>query len=193
MQKTRSWIGNSAWSHCLLQRELHAQCRKPVHLFSTTEFPQTSSGLPETPAIFYLPHLLHNVVFASRVWGSVAEKSSGAQRLMGMATFLFNIWVNSDSTYYFFFLAFLQCNYLENRTMYSTKNIWKQRLSNKNIIGLDFKGMHAAIIPGCIKLQNWEKLWPRYFFSWNIFHFKSLLFSFFFMAHFVMKGALFCW
>lgn len=121
------------------------------------------------------------------------SKKPRAQRLMGMATFLFNIWVNSDSTYYFFFLAFLQCNYLENRTMYSTKNIWKQRLSNKNIIGLDFKGMHAAIIPGCIKLQNWEKLWPRYFFSWNIFHFKSLLFSFFFMAHFVMKGALFCW
>lgn len=203
MQKTQSWIGNSAWSHCLLQRELHAQCRKPVHLFSTTEFPQTSSGLPETPAIFYLPHLLHNVVFASRVWGSVAEKSSGAELVSLKETksseadgdgyislqHLGKLWFN----FFFFFLAFLQCNYLENRTMYSTKNIWKQRLSNKNIIGLDFKGMHAAIIPGCIKLQNWEKLWPRYFFSWNIFHFKSLLFSFFFMAHFVMKGALFCW
>lgn len=101
--------------------------------FSSTEFPQISSRLPETPAVFYLPHLLHNVVFSSRVWGFAALQSSEAELISlketnsseadGDGYISFQHLGKLGFNLLLFFLAFLQCNYLENRTTYSTKNI----------------------------------------------------------------------
>lgn len=41
------------------------------------------------------------------------------------------------------------------------------------------------LFQAALNYKNWEKLWPRYFFSWNIFHFKHL--HFFFLSGSVLQ------